>query len=99
MNLMLVVVPDTNSVYGELARDLPTERWSALLEVTAQPGIQLALAEVTLMGLANQLNEQMAKVGASYRSSSAELANFGFEVPAPPDLIAQQGQLLSQRSA
>jgi hypothetical protein len=95
---MLVVVPDTNCLYGELALPRPTERWSALLEATAQPGTQLALAEITLMELANQMDEHMAKAGASYRSSCEELGRLGFAVPDAPDLVAQQAQLLSERS-
>lgn len=93
---MFFVMPDTNCVYGQLAaRD--GALWLSLVELSKQPDVVFAVAEVTLRELGVQLEREMRKASDKFEGGAADLRALGFDVPSHPDLEAQRGQLLAAR--
>jgi hypothetical protein len=86
---MLVVV-DSNLLFGSLAASRPSPEWQSLLELSKEGAIELVLPEVVHWELVNQLREELTRKAERYRKLGDELRRAGL---APSSSGALEGQL------
>jgi hypothetical protein len=86
---MLVVV-DSNLLFGSLTASRPAQEWQRLLELSSEGSIELVLPEVVHWELVNQLRENLTRKAERYRKLGDDLRRAGL---APSNSGAFEGQL------
>jgi len=78
---MLIVLPDSNALFGRLVGTRPAHDLQALLELSANGDAQLVLPEIVQWEIANQAQRGIAEQIARLRAAGAKLRRLEIEAP------------------
>lgn len=82
---MLVVLPDSNALFGRLVGTRPERDWLALLEASKAGQIKVVLPEIVQWEIANQAHRKIQEQLVRHRSSANKLRRFQIEAPSLGD--------------
>jgi hypothetical protein len=92
---MLVVLPDSNSLFGRLIGTRPDRDWVALLECSKQGIAEVVVPEIVQWEIANQARREVHEQLARFQSASKKLRRYQVEAP----LLAESGDVAEERVA
>lgn len=92
----VLVVVDSNQLFGYLAAPRPAPELQRLLDLSAAGTIELVLPEVVHWELVNQFHEDVAGRAARYRTAEQQLRRVGATPPAFGELDEQVSELVTQ---
>lgn len=78
---MLIVLPDSNALFGRLVGTRPSEDLLAVLALSSSGEAQFVLPEIVQWEIANQAQREIAEQVARYRAAGAKLRRLEIEAP------------------
>jgi hypothetical protein len=79
---MLMILPDSNALFGRLIGTRPDEDWLALLELSSSGQIAVVLPEIVQWEIANQAQREVVDLLDRHRATTSKLRRLGIEAPA-----------------
>lgn len=98
MNRPIVVVPDSNLLFGHLSRGRPDGHWQRLLGLSAGGDIRLVLPEIVQWELVNQLREALKKKLHAHRVATERLRSAGLTPAAFGEGSTQVHEIVADES-
>ena len=92
---MLVVV-DSNLLFGSLVGSSPPAEWLSLLELSERGAIELVLSEVVHWEVVNQLREDLTRKAERYRKLGDDLRRAGLTPFGSGDIESQLPELVAE---